>query len=191
MGADLTASAWTRRESVVLTEDSLIILEQEYRQDRMRKVLFDQVSSLVVWRKFPLGRSLAFTAVMGVPAGILLAAARDSMDSTPEYVVAACLLGLLVLILVRYFICGKTFIRIGYSGNVREFAFIARPGRMRKFLDQLVANIRKTQEEAIRRAEARDADRQTGERSRLAAHAEGASETAPPEQNSGASVQEA
>jgi len=192
MGAELTSSTWFRRESIVLIDDSLVILEQESRQDRMRKVLFDQVSSLVVWRKFPFGRSFAFTAVLGVPATIVIVATLEgSIDRTDGYIPAGCMLGLLLLILLRYFVYGKTFVRIGYSGNVREFALIARPGRMRKFLDQLVVNIRKAQEEAIRRAEAQDAERQSDERSRLAAHAEGASEPGPAEQNPGASVQEA
>lgn len=196
MGADLTTSSWVRNESVVLTEDSLIILEQESRQDRMRKILFDQVASMVVWKRFPLGRSLGFVALLGAPAAtITLTVASsnpyDRSAQTDWRIAAVCMLGLLLLILLRYIICGKTFIRIGYSGNVRELAFVARPGRMGKFLDRLVANIRKAQQEAILRAEARDAKQQSDERLRLAAHADGASEPAPPAESPGASVQEA
>ena len=191
MGADLTASTWFRRESVVLMDDSLVILETEYRKDRMRKILFDQVSDVTVWREFPLGRTLLFIAVLGLPAAIIVGSYWPPFHDTAAYVIVACILGPLLIILLRYFICGKTFIRIGYSGNVREFTFIARPGRMRKFLARLVANIQMAQQEAIRRVEARDAERQSEERSRLAAHAEGPPEPAPPEENPSASVQEA
>jgi hypothetical protein len=115
----------------------------------------------------------------------------DRADQTFLHVAAICLLGLLFLILLRYLIYGKTFIRIGYSGDVREFVFIARPGRMRKFLDRLVVSIQKAQQEAIRRAEARYVERQSDERSRLIVHTEGASESAAPAESPSASVQEA
>jgi hypothetical protein len=153
MAVDLVGTSWLRKLSVLVMDDCLVLLESVGQRDRIRRVLFERLESLVVWKTLPWVRMLL--------AAVLLGAVAASLISFGDGVAIAgqVILGVLVLIEGKYLYDRKTRIRIRYAGEDRDIVVILRPGKLRRVLDRLRANAEATQEQAIQRAEEREADR--------------------------------
>jgi len=159
MGIDYRDANWFNRQTGLLMDDCLVLLEQEYTKDRVRRVLFDRVESVVSWRRFPWGRGLVFGLFFGLPALFILS------EEPVVQVIGVVFLLLFLAAEARYLHCGLTRIRITRAGHDTTISVIMRPGKLRRFLDRLYSAVEAHQAHLAREVE---------ERERLAREAEAA-----------------
>jgi len=153
MGADLTIAAWTRRQSVLLMDDHLVVLEHEGYSDRVHRVFFDGVRSLVVWKRWPWGRMLLLGCLTALPGYLIY-----SLGGAGE-VIGGIFFAVGAILELRYLVYRLTTIRLQDGPRSRDFGVIVRPGRIRDVVDRLRARIEAAQEQEIRRAAEREAER--------------------------------
>ena len=152
MAADLTISKLVYSESLLITEDSLVCLERRSTKDRVRRILFDRLESVVVWRTLPLVAMLIVALLLG-PIGLILMVVGDEGRIAGDILIA-----ILFLVEIGLLLCGKTHIRIAHEGKRREFSLVARPGKAHRFVRRLCESIEASQARAIRRAEEHQAE---------------------------------
>lgn len=148
MSADLKIVDVLTRQSLLVEPTCLVVLEHQTLSDRMRRVLFDRVESVTVWRGVLWGRVILILLLM-LPAALLLL-----IDDPVARGIALTVLLCTGLALLYYLWCGKTRIRIVRDGEERAFTAIAPPGRVRRFRDKLEAAIRADQARARAEAQA-------------------------------------
>lgn len=143
MPVDLQSRTLVQTTSLVLEDDSLAMLESDGNSDRVRRVLFEGVENVQVWRVAPLGRIIVSVLVFGLPAvGLLF------VNEMPVYIFSAVLF-LVGACVVAYFVfCGKTTIQIVNRGEVQKFVVVDRPKKIERFLTRLQDGINKTQARA-------------------------------------------
>jgi hypothetical protein len=133
-----------RRQSLVLDVDCLIKLEHEWLEwskNRVRKVMFDRVEQIVVWRVVPWVRVLVVALVFGLP-GLLLMLLTD----IPGLTVLGAALILVALVVDAWFLyCRKTTIRIIRAGKTEDITSISRPARVQRLVQAMVRNIHTVQ----------------------------------------------
>ncbi|MBI4584425.1 MAG: hypothetical protein HY717_10425 [Planctomycetes bacterium] len=153
MGVDLKIQRWFHRESLVLWDDCLIQLEHEMIQDRVRRIFYEQVESVVAWKVAPWAQIVIVLILLGLPGLLILL-----FNEIPAYVIGGIILALAAILLLRYLLYRKTLIRIRRAGEVKDFAAIASPARINRFLRRLRAGIDQAQGEAKARQAAREAE---------------------------------
>lgn len=154
MPGDLTAASWFRRQCILVGGDALVLLESSSgSKDRMRKILFDRVESIVTWKTIPWGRMALFALLLGLPGFLLLGAGE-----VPA-IVGYILCGICLFVEARYLYDRKTTLRIRRAGEDRDIVVIVRPGKLDHVLGRVRDRIEATQAQAMRRAEEREAER--------------------------------
>jgi len=153
MAADLTIAGWTRRQSVLLMDDHVVVLENEGYTDRVHRIFFDGIRSLVIWKTWPWGRMLLFACLTGVPGYLLF-----TLDEVGQ-VIGGIFLAVFAIVELRYLLYRKTTIRLQDGPRSRDFVVITRPGKIRETVDRLRTRIEAVQEQEIRRAAEREAER--------------------------------
>jgi len=149
MAVDLKSAGLVRVESFVIRDDCLVILERETTSDRMRKMFFDRVESVVVWRAFPWRRALIGGVLTALPAaGFAAGAATARVDWEILAFFAIFFAAVFLIMELRYLIDFKTHIRITRDGATKEIVVIVGPGKVRRFVRRLCGNIRAVQEAA-------------------------------------------
>lgn len=142
MSVDLANNTTFQRLSLVVMDDSLIKLEHERTQDRVRKIMFDRVESLLIWTVPPWLNICICGIFFALPGfGILL------VQEVWSSIVGDFLLALGLGLIGWYVYCGRTTIRAVRGGRLHEIKGIFRPGRVRRFRERLVAGIRRAQEQ--------------------------------------------
>jgi hypothetical protein len=141
MAVDLATHTLFQRQSLVLDTDSLVKLEHEWSRDRLRKILFDRVDHLVVWRVIPWVRVLLATLIFGLPGFLMMLLASDPVPT----VVGAILLVIALVIDARYLYCRKTTLRIVRAGKTEDITGICRPAKVRRLVQAMVRNIHTVQ----------------------------------------------
>lgn len=140
MAVDLKTNSFFRRISLVLEPDALVKLEHDRTKDRVRKIMFDRVDQVIVWRRLPVLRIILVTAILCAPGALLL------MTNEPVGIVIAFILlaiGLIVDAVYLYY--RKTTIRIIRAGRAEDITGIFRPRKVRTLVANMQANIRATQ----------------------------------------------
>ena len=149
MAADMKSAGLVRVESFIIRDDCLVMLERETTSDRMRRIFFDRVESVVVWRAFPWGRALISGALTALPAaGFAAGAANARMDWEILAFFAILFAAAFLFLELRYLIDFKTHIRITRDGATKDIVVIVRTGKVRRFVRRLRGNIRTVQEAA-------------------------------------------
>lgn len=145
MSVDLKCSSLLRRRQLVVEPAYLVILEGNFTNDRMKRILFDQVSSVAIWRRLPWLRMLALLLICAGPSVLFFA-----YGGYTATVIASSLLvaGLFAAAWQAY--CGKTYIRIVRRSEATTFATYVRRGRVKRFIDLLTAAIDRTQAAAAK-----------------------------------------
>jgi hypothetical protein len=140
MAVDLAAHGLFQRASVVLDPDCLIKLEHSSTRDRLRKVMFDRVDHIIVWRVVPWVRVLLALLLIGVPGSLLL------LVGDPVATAFAMIVILIALGVVSWYLyCRKTTIRIVRAGKIGDIRGIYRPRKVRRVVQAMVNNIRVVQ----------------------------------------------
>jgi hypothetical protein len=124
--------------------DCLVRLEHERTRDRMRKIMFDRIESITVWRKLPVARMLVLGLLIALPSALVL-----FIQETVSTIIGGSLLALAVCVISWYGYCGYITIRIVRLGKTYDLAGIYRPGRLRSFLERLMAGIRAAQQNVV------------------------------------------
>jgi hypothetical protein len=141
MSADLKCNTTLRRTSLVILDDCLVMLEHELTRDRVRKVMFDRVESVLIWAKVPWLRIVLLFVLLGLPAlGILL------IHEPVSTAIALVLLAFVVGMNAGYAYCGHTTIRIVRAGQTYEISGIFRRGPLTRFRARLLGGIRRVQQ---------------------------------------------
>ena len=146
----------------MLLDTQLVVAEHHTTRDRVRRIGFDRVSSLLTWRRPPLGSMGATTLVLGGIAMMFLFSGLEEFT-----VIAAVLFALAALILLVLAYRGKTHILITRAGQDVELVGIVPRRRLRAFLVDLQQNIERTQAEAEADALARQEENAAASSNRL------------------------
>jgi hypothetical protein len=149
MSVDLKNNSMFKRSSLVLNDDCLITLEHERTQDRVRKIMFNRVESVIIWRAIPWLPIVLLTVLLGLPSiGVFL------INETASTIIASILLAFVLAVIIAYLYCGRTTIRIIRGSQPQDISGIFRPGRLRRFRDRLIANIHQTQQNLLQNSPA-------------------------------------
>ncbi|MEM1097188.1 MAG: hypothetical protein AAGH92_00225 [Planctomycetota bacterium] len=146
MPADLTTASLVARQSVVLDDEAMILLESRGSSSRVRRVPYRQVYRLTLHRRWPAGRMATIFLALLLPG-----AAIALIDEPIARGFAAVLIVLAVCILSWYGVCRKTMLRFEFGSMSREVEVIATPARLDRFVrrfTELVTNV-----QAARRVE--------------------------------------
>jgi hypothetical protein len=140
MAVDLTFASFAQRRSLVLLDDQLVELQHAMTHDRVRRIHFDRLQSVLAWRRLPRLRLLVVFAVLGVPGVLLIAAGDPGTIGAGVFLLAAML-----LITLYYVYHGRTTIRITRAGQNYEYTGVIRRGRVLRFLARLEQRVRLVQ----------------------------------------------
>lgn len=143
---EIPTSNLFQRGSLVVDRHCLVILEQRFVADRARRVYYDRVSSLAIWRTVPWLRMLAVLLILALPGVLILAANRSNRMDSPGVVIGLILLGLALLLLLRYAWYGVMHLRLKRDSATHQFHFVIRPGKARRMERMLNENIRADQQ---------------------------------------------
>ena len=140
MAADLKSITTLNRFSLVLMDDSLIKLEHEYTQDRVRRFSYDSIQNVIIWQKISWWRFVLCGIVLVLPGiGILF------LDNVAATIIGVILMLIGLSLMGWYLYCKMTTIRIVRSGSNYDLTGLYRPGKLRKFRERLLTAIQTAQ----------------------------------------------
>ncbi len=142
MPADLTTAGFFQRHSVVLRDDHLVMLEHRSTQDRVRRIPFDRVETVVWWWTLPWGRMAIYGFLFG-GLGLVLLALRHPI----AYTIGGSVIGVATVVIGRYIYMGKTTIQITRAGSEYVIQAIASPKKIRRLITRLESAIIQTQQQ--------------------------------------------
>ena len=143
MPVDAHFSQFTKKISAIVDDDNLVILEHDYTRDKVRRIQFDRVESLVTWRRYPLLHVLLSTLFFG-GIGIALLVVQDSVANG----IAAFMFSILAMLLFYYTTRQRSHIRIVRGGKTFQYAGFNSRRKFERFLEKLSVAISRTQVEA-------------------------------------------
>ncbi|GJM24080.1 MAG: hypothetical protein DHS20C16_04950 [Phycisphaerae bacterium] len=141
MAADLRIRGSFASASVLLFDDHLVQLEHSHTSDRVRRIRYDRVESVVHWRVIPVGRTVLFGLLLGLP-GLGM-----SLSSEPVFQgLGIFFVALMIFVVGRYLYLKRSNIRITRAGRDFTISGIVSPKKIRRLIERLEINIRKVQE---------------------------------------------
>jgi hypothetical protein len=141
MSVDLRNASTFGRISLLVMDDCLIKLEHGYTRDRVRRLMYDAIESVIIWRRVPGVRITVCVVLFLLPGmGLLFA------NSTVAIVIGIFLLALALGLISWYIYAGKTIIRIVRIGKTDDVIGIFRPGRVRRFRTLFIDGIQRAQD---------------------------------------------
>lgn len=140
MSVDLRSTSMFAKVSILLMDDCLIKLEHGRTEDRMRRVMYDTIQHVVIWRAIPWVRIVLCAVGFGLPGIALMFVGRN-----PGVAIGIVLLAIAVGLIARYFYCRVTTIRIVRDGKPQDITGLFSPRKVRKFRDRLVPAIQRVQ----------------------------------------------
>ncbi len=147
MAVDLRFGVILNRRSLVLYDDHVVVLEHGVTRDRVRRIAYDRIQSVLSWRGLPWGRMLFFAALFGAPGLLLL-----TVGATPHTVIGLTLLVCTALIEARYLTMRLTRIRITRADKHYDFKGVVSRRKVARCLQRLDEDIRQAQHHAEERA---------------------------------------
>lgn len=133
---NLYARGWFSNKRIVIEDDALGFYEQQFGSDRVRRVLFDRIDSVVYWRRFPWLRAVLFCVLIGLPGAVLAGVGIYNSESISTIIGGVVLLFWL-LIFLRYLWYGRSTIMVTRDGKSKGFETVVSPRRRKKFLREL------------------------------------------------------
>lgn len=151
MPADLTINSLSKQRSLLIEPESLVILQREGTRDRVRRIRFDRVESVVVWKSVAWVAAV-FTSLLPLIVAVILISIGTSENEPGVSATGAGFLALAIILAAAVLMRGKTHIRIRRAGVNRDFACIKSQKKLRIFLDKLANAIDAAQESALTQA---------------------------------------
>ncbi len=151
MPADLTINSLSKKRSLLIEPESLVILQREGTRDRVRRIRLDRVESIVVWKSVAWLAAI-FTSLLPLFIAVILIIFGTSENAPEISATGAGFLALAILCAAAVLMRGKTHIRIRRAGINRDFACLLSQKKIRVFLDKLATAIDAAQEAALAQA---------------------------------------
>jgi hypothetical protein len=148
VAVDFKEESLMHQVAVVIDDDALIMLERDGNRDRVRKILYDRVQSVLIWRKFPWLRAIIIGVFLLLLTLSFMPLAINSRNLAAKIPFVLCLITLLVVEL-RYLYYKRTYLQIFRAGESKLFKLIISPGKVKSIVNRLVENINKTQTSLI------------------------------------------
>lgn len=145
MSADLKSNSIFDRLSFVLMDDSLVRLEHSSTKDRIRKFRYIEIEAITFSRAVPFVRILLCVVFLVLPGlGVLF------VNETATTVIGLLLAPFGVALILWYMFAGSTTIHIyrAHKPTPEKVTGIFRPGRLRRFKENLTAGIQRAQSNA-------------------------------------------
>lgn len=163
MSVDLKISGLTGGMSVLTLDGELIILEHGVGQDRVKRILYENIESILVWEKIPWLRMIGAAVFLGLLIYVFGAAYRTGRDETSLYVIF--ILGVLLVLLEAIFLIRKdAHMRINHGAEPYDLTAPAYPWRIRKFVQKVRDRAETVQKELReKRAMAQEGGAEEGE----------------------------
>lgn len=140
MPVDLTYSNWFSRVGMLIEDDHLLLLEYRFSTDRLRRIPFEHVRSVAVWRSVPIWPILLIALILLLPASLILLTGEPGLD------IVAGILAIVGFTFIGYLVyVGRTTVQITLDGRQRRFSLMVHPGKLDRFLDRLVQRIHAVQ----------------------------------------------
>lgn len=139
MPVDFATRSLFNKQSGIIDDECLIMLEREGARDRVWRIQFDRVQSLVVWRTIPWWWS--------IPIGIILVTSVLLLFVS-EPVANGIGLGILVTVLLLgswLVYCKNTHMAFHRDGTVVRITFMVRPSKQKRIVQRIRENIARTQ----------------------------------------------
>ncbi|MDH5639262.1 MAG: hypothetical protein OEZ04_12315, partial [Nitrospinota bacterium] len=118
MAADLTIPGTTGRKSFLLMDDALVMLEHGGMRDRVTKILYEHIETILVWKKMPWIKIILTAVFLGGLALLFLREAEkgnEAFRTSAEILAAALIVAEAVIIIMK-----TTYLRIIHEGAVFE-----------------------------------------------------------------------
>ena len=144
------SGGWFSRTSLLFDQDSLIILEQASFNDRLRRILYDRVESLVIWKRIP-WLYLVLSLLLFAPGVLII---LYGPNHVAKGIGAGIVISWLALV-ARLLYCRLTTIRITRASKVREIKVLQSPRKVDRFSARLRSEIEETQQRKALEAESR------------------------------------
>src|SRR5580698_3972978 len=149
MASDLHSREFFGRTSLFLMGDRLVRLDHGRTRDRVRSYLYEGIESVLVWRRVRWPAAMLVALVFGIPSILFgFAGAMTRADDERNMVISAILFATAVIWAGWIFYCPAITIRFVRNGKNADLQGCFRPGKFRKFRDQLLAEIAQAQEAA-------------------------------------------
>lgn len=132
----LYSRGWFGSRRVLIEKNCLGYYEHQFGSDRVRRMLFDRLESVVVWRRFPWDRAAIFTIVLGLPA-LVLTVAGVYMNEPGLWGFGAVVLCLWALVFGRFVWYGRSTILVHRDGKSKRIHVIVSPRKLTRFLETL------------------------------------------------------
>ena len=146
MSVDLRSNSTFERVSLVLMDDCLVKLEHGWTEDRIKRFMYEAVEKLVITRRLPWPHMIICAVVLMGPGVFLLFSSEAGLP-----ILGGGLIAVGLILVLWYAYCGKTTIRIDRAGKTAEIKGIFRPGRINRFAQRFITNVRVSQHSAAER----------------------------------------
>jgi len=159
MPVDLRVHGIANRKSLLVMEESLVLLEHSQFSDRIHKIRYENIETILVWRKTPWLKMAVTAVILGAIAYIPFVGSWSLEDrDTQVYLLTA--LGFFAVLEALFLFRKNHFIRIIHSGQRLDLKVSAFPWKARGFVDKVRAHAGQRQEKLRER---RNAAREHGE----------------------------
>ncbi len=139
MAVDFTMRSLFSSRSAIIDDACLILLERAGSRDRVRRIQFDRVQSLIVWRSIP-WFNVIFTAIPFFVGTILML-----VDEAVARSIGLVICLTMALIELWWFYCKKTMLVFVVDGAPTKLSFVNRPAKRDRIVQRIRTNIAQTQ----------------------------------------------
>ena len=144
--ADLKIAGLVNRMSLIVADEALVILEHSSTKDRVIKILYENIESIIVWKKTSWVSMILAMVILGGAAYIPLSAYRTLKDESMLWI--AIFLGVLLVALELVMVIRKKYyLRINHGGEAFNVAAPIFPWQIRKFIGSVKEKTEAAQKE--------------------------------------------
>jgi len=140
MAADLEARGLFQRRELMLDDDALLDLENGFGSDRIRRILFERIQTVVAWTNVLAGRLVL--SFMLLIVGVLFLIPLFQGDANPIIVLGVIFIILGLIFVLRYLMVQRYNLLIRMiDGTEHKIAALGRPVKFRRFVKRLTDSI--------------------------------------------------
>lgn len=146
MPPDLRIHGFISRKSLLIMDNSLVLLEHSEFNDRVKKIMHESIESIIVWKKTPWIKMTLTALILGGVASIPFIAGSgiDNPGTKANLLIVSVIL---VTLEVIFLLRKNVFIRINHAGEALDLSFSAYPWQVRKFVEKSKTSVERVQRE--------------------------------------------
>lgn len=140
MAADLSAYGLFQRRELLIEDDALLDLENGFGSDRIRRVLFERVQTVIAWTNVLAGWLVFALIFLVVGLVFLIPFFQGQVSPVVPFGFIFAPIGLIFTL--RYLLVQRYHLLIRMiDGTEHRIVAIARPGKFRRFVNRLTDSI--------------------------------------------------